>query len=98
MGCLAEPVKLTFESDFLTTDRDSCIVSIFYDQKRDKAILRRGWLDDMGKKYNILTNLNEIKKTAPMSVAHMLNNGIKLYRYYDGPVGGVTRKMEKEWV
>lgn len=98
MGCMAEPISLKFESDFLTVDRDSCVVSVFYDRKTGKAILRRDWLDDMGIKYNILTNLNEIKEIAPMSASHMLNNGIKLYRYYDGPIGGVTRKMEKEWI
>ncbi|MBR3116015.1 hypothetical protein IKF30_02190 [Candidatus Saccharibacteria bacterium] len=97
MGCMAEPVSLEFESDFLTVDRDGCIISLFYDQKSNKAMLRRDWLDDMGIKYNILVNLDEIKKTAPLSVAHMLENGIKVYRYYDGPTGGVTRKINKEW-
>ena len=98
MGCMAEPISLKFDSDFLTSDRDSCIVSVFYDLATKKAILRRDWFDDMGIKYNILTNLDEIKETAPMSATHMLNNGIKLYRYYDGPAGGVTRKLKKEWV
>ena len=98
MGCMAEPVSLSFKSDFLTTDSVGCIVSVFYDQKRDKAILRRDWLDDMGIKYNILTNFGEIKRIAPKSAAHMLDNGIKLYRYYDGANGGVTRRMQKEWV
>ena len=98
MGCMAEPISLKFDSDFLTSDRDSCIVSIFYDQTTKKAILRRDWLDDMGIKYNILTNLDEIRQVAPKSAAHMLSNGMKLFRYYDGHTGGVTRKMEKEWI
>ena len=50
MGSMAEPINLKFESDFLTTDRDNCIASIFYDQESNKALLRRDWLDDMGKK------------------------------------------------
>lgn len=98
MGCMAEPISLKFESDFLTTDRDNCIVSIFYNQESGKAILRRDWLDDMGIKYNILTNLPEIRRVAPMSTEHMLDNGTKIYRYYDGPAGGVTRRMKKEWI
>lgn len=98
MGCMAEPIYLEFESDSLTTDRNNCIVSIFYDQESNKALLRRDWLDEMGIKYNILTNLDEIKKVAPKSVEHMLHNGTKLYRYYDGPNGGVTRRLDKEWI
>lgn len=98
MGCMAEPISLEFESDSLTTDRNSCIVSVFYDRESGKALLRRDWLDDMGIKYNILTNLDEIKMIAPMSAEHMLDNGVKLYRYYDGPIGGMTRKMRKEWI
>ena len=98
LGCIAEPIFLEFDSDCLTSDRDSCVASVFYDYKTKKAILRRDWLDDMGIKDNILTNLDEIQRIAPMSAAYMLNNGIKLYRYYDGPTGGVTRKMEKEWI
>lgn len=96
LGCMAEPIQLDFKSDFLTEDRFNCIVSVFCDQ--EKVIMRRDWLDDMGIKYNILTNYEEIKRVAPLSAAHMLNNGIKLYRYYDGPTGGVTRHLKKEWI
>lgn len=94
---MAEPIALKLKSDTLTTDIDDCIISIFYNEENGKAILRRDWFDDMGIKYNILTNLSEIKRIAPKSAAHMLDNGLKLYRYYDGPAGGVTRKMKKEW-
>ena len=98
MGCMAEPISLVFESDNLTTDRDNCIVSVFYNQESNKALLRRDWLDDMGIKYNILINLDEIKMVAPKSSVHMLHNGIKLYRYYDGANGGITRRLDKEWI
>jgi hypothetical protein len=98
MGCMAEPISLEFDSDFLTRDMDDCIISVFFNRATKKAILRRDWLDVMGIKYNILTNLDEIKKIAPKSAEHMLDNGIKLYRYYDGPTGGVTRKVKKEWI
>ncbi len=98
MGCMAEPISLTFESDTLTSDKKNCILSVFYDQATKKALFRRDWLDDMGIKYSILMNLDEIRQIAPMSARHLLNNGIKLYLYYDGPSGGVTRKMQKKWV
>ena len=98
MGCMAEPTSLEFDSDFLTRDMDGCIISVFFDRATKRAILRRDWLDVMGIKYNILTNLDEIKEIAPKSAAHMLNNGIKLYRYFDGPTGGITRKVNKEWI
>ena len=97
MGCMAEPICLTFESDCLTSDANGYIVSIFCDDDTGRALLRRDWFEEMGVKYHILTNLDEIKRIAPKSASHLLQNGIKLYRYYDGEHGGVTRKIEKEW-
>ena len=97
MSIMAQPITLTFESDNLTVDSEDCVVSVFYDQETKKAILRRDWLDDMAISYLVLVNWEDVKKTAPDSAARMLDNGIKLYRFYDGPTGGITRKMRKEW-
>lgn len=97
MNIMAQPITLTFESDNLTVDSKDCVVSVFYDQETKEAILRRDWLDDMTISYLVLVNWEDVKKTAPDSAARMLDNGIKLYRFYDGPTGGITRKMRKEW-
>lgn len=97
MSIMAQPITLTFESDNLTVDSEDCVVSVFYDQETKKAILRRDWLDDMAISYLVLVNWEDVKKTAPDSAARMLDNGIQLYRFYDGPTGGITRKMRKEW-
>ena len=97
MNIMAQPITLTFESDNLTVDSKDCVVSVFYDQETKEAILRRDWLDDMTISYLVLVNWEDVKKTAPDSAARMLDNGIKLYRFYDGPTGGITRRMKKEW-
>lgn len=97
MNIMAQPITLTFESDNLTVDSKDCVVSVFYDQETKEAILRRDWLDDMAISYLVLVNWEDVKKTAPDSAARMLDNGIQLYRFYDGPTGGITRKMRKEW-
>lgn len=97
LGCAAEHMVLTFESDCLDHDKDCCIVSLFLSDGSDDVILRRDWLDEASIKYNVLDNFDEIMEVAPNSVKHMKENGVKLYHYYDGPKGGITRKMKKKF-
>ena len=97
LECVAEPIRLVFNRDCFDKDVDGCVASIFYDEETNKAILRRDWFDDMAVCYNIITNLEEIKKNAPKSASHLLDNGIKLFFYFDGQNGGITKKVNKEW-
>ncbi|MBR2994062.1 hypothetical protein IKF43_01540 [Candidatus Saccharibacteria bacterium] len=97
LGCIAEPLSLNFERDDMDCDKDGCVISIFQDDDTGKVVLRRDWMSDMGVKYDLIVNFPEIKKRAPRSVNFMLENAIKLYRYYDGPNGGVTRKVDHCW-
>ena len=97
MGCMAEPIALDFKADDLVHDPPGCVVSIFYNDESGEALLRRDWLEDMGIKYNLLTNFDEIERIAPRSVKRMLDNGAKLYAYYDGAHGGITRRTDVQW-
>lgn len=97
MGLTAEPIRLTAKQDNMTGDPLGCIISIFYDEESGKALLRRDWLNDMGVKYNLLTNFDEIRRIAPKSVQHMMENATRIYEYYDGPYGGITRDVDYAW-
>ena len=97
LGCISELLSLRFEKDNLDHDKEPCILSIFLDSETGLALLRRDWLDTMTVKYDLITNFPEIQHVAPRSTEHLLSNGIKLYRFYDGPSGGVTCWTDKKW-
>ena len=99
MGCNAEPLSVTFGSDCHYKDKEGdCIYSIFHNCETNHTLLRRDWFNDMSVVYDTLINFEEVKTASPKSVAHMLKNGIKLYQFYDGPTGGITREMDKKWL
>lgn len=94
MGLICDPIRLVFKSDDMDIDRNGCVLSIFVDPDSGRAIYRRDWIEDMGIRYNLLLNFDEIRRIAPKSVAHMLKNADKIYRYYDGLHGGITRRLD----
>lgn len=90
LGLMAEPLNVIFDEDSLELEDKNCIVSVFYNEDTNRAIMRRDWTDIMAVKYNILTNLSQIKKVAPQTTELMMDNAIKMYYRYSKR-GGVTR-------
>jgi len=72
-----------------------CIVSLFYDDKTGKAILRNDYLYDAGYQYFFILNYDEIRQKYPEAFDYLTKNAIKLYQMYDGPHGGISREIQK---
>lgn len=99
LGCMAEPFGMIVNNDAMEEyDYGDCVISVFVDSSTGKALMRRDWLGDMGIKYNLLTNYDEIKKKAPKSARFMEENALKIYRYYDGANGGITRRIDRAFM
>ena len=82
LGIVAQPINLTLGKDELTYDQDKVYVSVFYDEKSGRAILRRDWDELFSVQYNVLANYAELAKTAPHSLAKLKENGVDLYKRY----------------
>jgi len=91
------PIELNLRKGETMHGEDDCIISMFRDEKTGRTLLRRDWLDDQTLVYNPITNFAEAKRKAPEAVTQMLDNGLKLYHYFDGPHGGITRPMDHKW-
>ena len=76
IGEYVEPFNIQFHDDNLYQDILGCEMALFV--IREKAFLRRFWKREGTIKYNRLMNLEEIKKTAPKSTAHMKKNALKI--------------------
>lgn len=86
LGCTAEMTVLKFDSDFLTRNKDGCIMSLFVNPKSGQALLRRDWLDDGSVFYNSVVNSLEVEEVAPKSASRMRQNALDIYRRFcDGP-------------
>ena len=97
LGCFAEPVRYTFDSDWMSEDNKvNYISSVFIDSKTGNVLLRTDWPETMGLKYEMLVNFDEIKKKAPKSAEYMTRNALRLYRYCDGKNGGTSRYIDIE--
>lgn len=99
IGCIAEPINIKIDPDDMYKVENGCIMSIFLDEELRKVILRRDWLKTGEVKYNTLSynNFQKISVAAPKSVNFMLENAVKLYYYFDGPDGGVTKFCPDNW-
>lgn len=100
LGCVSDLIRFDVDRDWMVgvneTESD-CILSIFVDDDTGRVLLRRDWLELMAVKYDILTNLEELRNIAPKSIEHMEENAIRLYHYFDGPRGGIYRYVGKPW-
>ena len=98
MGITAtKTVNWKAEEDDFISDLAGCVVSIYRDEEANKTIFRRDWPDKGGVSYWELVNFEEMKCKYPLSTQHMLNNGLRIFRYYDGANGGVTRLKEEQY-
>ena len=94
LGCIADPIRIKFESDHLVEDPNGCMMSIFIDEESGVALLRRDWTDVGAVQFNVVLNYGEIREIAPYSLKHMEDNGRRLYEFYNADVA--TRiKMKK---
>lgn len=100
MGCMAEPINLDCKGidrpEMVKSyyDNAQCVASLFISSDENATpLFRRDWLDDGGIKYNLLQNYNELIITCPKYTEKLLENGIKIYRHFDGPKGGITKYM-----
>ena len=100
LGCMAEPIDLNcgdkdrpelVEGYYINSQ---CVASLFVSSDKNAVpLFIRYWLDDGGIKYNLLENYDELKTRWPKYTKKLLENGLKIYRYYYGPNGGITRYM-----
>lgn len=97
IGMHAEHIMIAPESNVVDYwEKDRSIVSLFYDNE-DRVVLRRDWPEELIVQYKIVDNYRQLRLLAPDTVRDWENNAIKLYEYYDGPKGGITRKTSKRW-
>ena len=75
----AQPIRLLFNQGDVIRDDDGFSVSFFYDSESGNALVRRDWENELAIQFNIITNYEDIRKTAPNSLIKMLKNGINLY-------------------
>lgn len=97
LGITARTLNLEIVDEESIHDNNKCIFSIYADEKTDTYIFRRDWFDKNCVDYHMLGNFQELRNTAPLSVQHLLDNGVKVYRFFDGQNGGVTRPTDKQW-
>lgn len=86
------------DTEGLEHDSDDCVISIFRNEENGHTLMRRDWMDDQTLVYNRLVNFRQIEQIAPKAVQHMLSNGVRLYQYFDGPNGGITRPLDRDWM
>lgn len=97
MGMRAEHIMIAPDNTIVDYwEKDRSIVSLFYDEN-DIVVLRRDWPEDLIVRYNTVDNYKQLRMLAPDVVRDWENNAIKIYEYYDGPKGGITRKTWKRW-
>lgn len=98
LGCVANLIQFDVDRDWMADANETesdCIISVFVDDDTGRVLLRRDWLELMAVRYDILMNFDELKHTAPKSIEHMVENGLRLYRYFGG---GPYRYIGKPWV
>lgn len=81
-GLVAQPINLVFDKDEITFDENKVFVSLFYDEKAKRAIIRRDWDEGFVVQYNILANYEQLTRIAPKSIEKLRRNGVDLYRRY----------------
>ena len=76
-GIIPSPVTLCWNEgeDY---DRKRLLATIFYDPESGDALIRRDWLKKPLMQYNLITNFDEVKKTAPNAINEMLEAGLRL--------------------
>ena len=85
MGWSSEPIQLDFSKGDYFNDDENCNVCLF--SKGDETILLRIWEREMCVKFNRVTNINEVAKTAPKSYHRMMYNGLALYAQRGKTIG-----------
>lgn len=70
-------LSLNFTNGDSLTDDDDFVISLFYDEKTDRALLVREWPDEGGTTFNVIVNYDKLKRNAPKSLLKMLKNGLK---------------------
>lgn len=81
-GFHSKPINFEFDGDSLEYDENVVHVAMFYDEDQNWAILRRDWPEKLATTYNIVANIDEVKKKAPNSMLELLNNGLMMYDRY----------------
>jgi len=94
IGLVAGLLFLEPEHEELEEYEEGFVPSVFYDEESGKALLRRDWLKDGAVRYDVLTNFEEIKKRTPKVAQTLRENAIRVYRHFDGPNGGITKKIK----
>ncbi len=79
-GYYSEPTRLNLDKGDFVDDGGGIVIISLFEAKDGRAIMRREWPQDMCLRFNIITNLEEIKQKAPKSYKKMIDNGLKLYR------------------
>ena len=90
-------IRLTIDDERCKNDTNDCIRSIFIDGKTGTTFLRCDWPKTGRVRYYDLVNFYVLRYNCPKLIERLIENGIKLYRFYDGPHGGITRPTSKKF-
>ena len=82
-GINGEPMELMPDGDNMWEGNYSCLISVFYNPELNEALMRRDWLGVPAVQYNVLTNYDLFRASAPKSAAFMECNALRVYGHHD---------------
>lgn len=76
-GIKPSPARMEWNDDE-DYDRSVILITLFYNPESGRALLRRDWIKEPFMQYNVITNFEEVKRTAPNVVREMITAGLEL--------------------
>ena len=95
MGIVMEAVNDPTNYRKLDHSKIECVISLFIDEEKGRAILRNDYLYIAGYQYYFILNYDEVRRKYPEEFRYLTDNAIKIFRMYDGPNGGRSRELPR---
>lgn len=97
MGIVMEAVNDPTNYSKLNHSKIECVISLFIDNEKGRAILRNDYLYIAAYQYFYILNYDEVRQKYPEEFKYLTDNAIKIYKMYDGSHGGRSRELPQSF-